>query len=227
MAKDPAFLFYPGDWLGGTMGMTIEQKGAYMELLIFQFNNGSFTEAQAKQVLSICSASVFENIIHKFKLEAGRYFNARLNDEILKRKAFSESRRNNALHSKKTTKGKKKAYAKHMEDENENEDGNVIINKNEVIMPFNSENFKKAFQLWIDYKKQQFNFRYKAIGLQGCLKDIGDLSGGDEGKAIELIHHAIKKGWKGIFQLTNNQNGKHINTASTASVRASIGDFNA
>ena len=27
MAKDPAFLFYPGDWLGGTMGMTLEEKG--------------------------------------------------------------------------------------------------------------------------------------------------------------------------------------------------------
>ena len=54
MGKDPAFLFYPNDWLGGTMGMTFEQKGAYMELLMMQFNQGQFTEAQAKQVLSIC-----------------------------------------------------------------------------------------------------------------------------------------------------------------------------
>jgi uncharacterized protein YdaU (DUF1376 family) len=106
MAKDPAFLFYPGDWLGGTMGMTLEQKGAYMELLIYQFNNGGFTEAQAKQVLSICFASVWHNIRHKFVLEGSTYFNARLKTEILKRKAFSESRRNNALHSKKSIKGK-------------------------------------------------------------------------------------------------------------------------
>ena len=34
MAKDPAFLFYPGDWIGGTMGMTFEEKGAYMEILM-------------------------------------------------------------------------------------------------------------------------------------------------------------------------------------------------
>lgn len=39
MAKDPAFLFYPGDWLGGTMGMSLTQKGAYFHLLMVQFNN--------------------------------------------------------------------------------------------------------------------------------------------------------------------------------------------
>jgi len=38
MAKDPAFLFYPNDYIGGTMGMTFEEKGAYIELLMLQFN---------------------------------------------------------------------------------------------------------------------------------------------------------------------------------------------
>jgi uncharacterized protein YdaU (DUF1376 family) len=40
MAKDPAFLFYPNDYIGGTMGMTFEEKGAYIELLMLQFNRG-------------------------------------------------------------------------------------------------------------------------------------------------------------------------------------------
>jgi len=26
MSKDPAFLFYPNDYIGGTMGMTFEEK---------------------------------------------------------------------------------------------------------------------------------------------------------------------------------------------------------
>jgi uncharacterized protein YdaU (DUF1376 family) len=125
MAKDPAFLFYPGDWLSGTMGMSFEEKGAYFELLIFQFNNGKFTLAQAKQVLSICSASVFEKVVHKFDTDGNLFWKQRLWDEIEKRKKFSESRRINA----KSTKNKKstsKAYAKHMENENENE--NIIDN---------------------------------------------------------------------------------------------------
>ena len=120
MAKDPAFLFYPGDWLGGTMGMTIEQKGAYMELLIFQFNNGPFTEAQAQQVLSICFTSVWQVVSKKFTKVDSLYFNIRLRDEIDKRRKFSESRRNNAKGNKSTSKAKK-AYAQHMENENENE----------------------------------------------------------------------------------------------------------
>ena len=43
MAKDPAFLFYPNDYIGGTMGMTFEEKGAYIELLMLQFNRGHMT----------------------------------------------------------------------------------------------------------------------------------------------------------------------------------------
>ena len=52
MAKDPAFLFYPNDYMGGTLGMTLEEKGAYMELLILQFNKGHFTIDQAKKLLN-------------------------------------------------------------------------------------------------------------------------------------------------------------------------------
>lgn len=77
----------------------------------------------------------------------------------------------------------------------------------EIIYPFDSEKFKEAFGLWIKFKKQQFNFTYKQIGLQGVLNDLGELSDGDEGKAIKLIHHAIKKGWKGIYDIKNDDNG--------------------
>lgn len=123
MSKDPAFLFYPNDYLGGTMGMTFEMKGAYIDLLIFQFNNHQFTESEAKQVLSICFENVWQVLQHKFKQEGKFYFNERLREEINKRKAFSESRRINALHEKKPREKKistSKAYAQHMGNENEN-----------------------------------------------------------------------------------------------------------
>ena len=38
MGKDPAFLFYPGDWTSGTQGYTFEEKGAYLTLLCVQFD---------------------------------------------------------------------------------------------------------------------------------------------------------------------------------------------
>jgi hypothetical protein len=136
MSHDPAFLFYPNDWLGGTMGMTAEEKGAYIDLLVFQFNNkGHFTEGQAKQVLSICFASVWQVVKNKFKTEGENsefLYNERLREEIEKRQAFSESRRINALHEKRPRKKKikgMKAYAKYMGNENENR--NIDINKKE------------------------------------------------------------------------------------------------
>lgn len=127
MAKDPAFLFYPGDWQGGTMYLTYEQKGCYIDLLVLQFNTGKFTEAQAKQVLSICFAVAWPLLVQKFKTDGTFYWNERLQVEIDRRKNFSNSRRNNALSQKKPKNGSE-AYAKHMETENRNE----IININSL-----------------------------------------------------------------------------------------------
>ena len=36
MHKDPAFLFYPKDWLSGTSDMMLDEKGAYIDLLAQQ-----------------------------------------------------------------------------------------------------------------------------------------------------------------------------------------------
>jgi len=126
MSKDPAFLFYPGDWLGGTMGMTFEQKGCYLELLMMQFNHGKFTELQAKQALSICFDNAWPMLKNKFIQENGYYYNERLQEEVNRRKNYIESRRYAGLTPK-----KKKAYAKHTHkrSENENEDEDIVKSK--------------------------------------------------------------------------------------------------
>jgi hypothetical protein len=94
--KDPAFLFYPGDWQGGTMHMTHLEKGCYMDLLMLQFNRGKFTEAQAKHMLQSSFDVAWATIQEKFKCENGLYWNERLYLEKEKRAKFTESRRNNA-----------------------------------------------------------------------------------------------------------------------------------
>lgn len=146
MAKDPAFLFYPGDWLSGTMYLTHEQKGAYMDLLILQFNCGKFTEAQAKQVLSICFEVAWPMLKQKFIKDGDFYYNARLESEIERRKNFTESRRNNASGTKKQKRlddnGSKKEEAsaehmlQHMEDENENINSAIDLELLSNIMQF-------------------------------------------------------------------------------------------
>lgn len=90
--KDPAFLFYSSDFLSGTMLMSDEDVGKYIRLLCLQHQKGHLKE---KEMLNICK-EFNEDIFSKFKKdEEGKYFNERLEEESNKRKAYSESRRNN------------------------------------------------------------------------------------------------------------------------------------
>lgn len=123
MAKDPAFLFYPNDYIGGTMGMTFEEKGAYIELLMLQFNRGHMDGHMIGQ----CVGQLWNRIQSKFiQDEQGLWYNERLDIEKAKRKAFSESRRNNIKGNNQHMKGH---MTKHMENENEDviEDKNINI----------------------------------------------------------------------------------------------------
>jgi len=115
MAKDPAFLFYPGDWNLGTMHMTLLEKGCYIELLMLQFARGRFTLAQAKHMLNGSFDVAWANVSEKFATDGEFYWNERLEDEKNKRKKFTESRRSNGL----IPKTGKKHMLEHMEDENE------------------------------------------------------------------------------------------------------------
>lgn len=124
MAKDPAFLFYPNDWLGGTLGMTLEQKGAYIELLMLQFNRGHMTKDMIGHVLGQEGGRIFGQIKNKFQIdENGNYFNARLEEEQNKRKSFVISRKNNKEGKNQYTKKEghmRGQMTSHMENENEN-----------------------------------------------------------------------------------------------------------
>jgi uncharacterized protein YdaU (DUF1376 family) len=168
MSKDPAFLFYPNDWLGGTLGMTFEEKGAYIEILMMQFNRGHMKESMIIQVIG----SNWDCIKSKFiQDELGLWYNVRLESEQIKRKAYSESRRNNK-------KGKNqysnitydRSYDQHMigHMENENEDVNkdIILNKKETKkieknIPSISEFSDYAKTIIQDFKSYEFSIENK------------------------------------------------------------------
>lgn len=92
MAKDPAFLFYTGDFTTGTQFLTDEQLGKYLRLLMAQHQHGHLSE---KQMILICKV-YDEEIFSKFtKDDKGLFFNERLQVEIEKRQSFSKSRASN------------------------------------------------------------------------------------------------------------------------------------
>lgn len=119
MAKDPAFLFYPGDWQLGTMHLTLLEKGCYIELLILQFAKGKFTEGQAKHMLNGSFDLAWPTLCEKFKTDGTYYWNERLMLEKELRQKFTESRRNNGS-IKKSKKNGAEHMLKHMEDADKN-----------------------------------------------------------------------------------------------------------
>jgi len=128
MGKDPAFLFYPGDWLGGTLTFTRSHKGAYMDLLMAQFNDGHMSLQDIKTILAADYDSMWEQKLKKkfVQDERGLYFNARLEFEQIKRRNYTASRRKNL---DKTDTHMSPHMDSHMENRNENKD--VIKDKKE------------------------------------------------------------------------------------------------
>lgn len=113
--KDPAFLFYSSDFLTGTMMMSMEQKGKYITLLCLQHNKGVLSE---KDMIKICG-TYDDDVYGKFVKDSnGCFFNERLALEMQKRRAYSESRKNNR--TKKDILHISKTYDVHMENINEN-----------------------------------------------------------------------------------------------------------
>jgi uncharacterized protein YdaU (DUF1376 family) len=223
MCKDPAFLFYPSDWQGGTLTMTLQEKGCYIELLMLQFQKGKFTLAHAKHVLRECFDLAWPVLREKFKTDGQFFWNERLEIEKEKRQKWTESRRNNGLKEKtpkKPPKKNNKHMQLHMEDENENE--NIIKNIDEkekrvqgkkekeekiLIFPFDSVDFSNAWLAWRNYRQSQHNFRYRSQeSEQIALKFLSELARGDELTAIRIIQQSIGNSWKGFFAL--KQNGK-------------------
>lgn len=224
MSKDPAFLFYYQDFFTGISDMTNEEAGAYIRCLCVQASKSGITE---KHMKNICNSNeVHEYIKTKFVFneETKLFENVRLREEISKRQKYSESRSNNRKSKVKeddSLKNKSKTYVQHMENEDENEiedinEKETEIKKtrklkkevSEVVYPFDTEKFIGEWLSWKIYKSKEFKFNYKSIqSEQAGLTELSNLSGNNETKAIAIIHQSMSKGWKGFFELKNNQSG--------------------
>jgi hypothetical protein len=142
--KDPAFLFYYRDFKSSTEGMTNCQRGAYIQLMCIQAENGHITEKDMKKICSIICFDTMQvtldidtyNVIKSKFSEtfagSGLFINSRLASEIEKRVKYSESRRNNRKKENEKTYDTTydnrydQTYEKHMVNRNINENINEI-----------------------------------------------------------------------------------------------------
>ena len=93
MAKDPAFLFYSKDFYEGTRTMLPEERACYIDLLIYQHQNGGFIPNDLKRVLMYCSgcneATLQATLEAKFKLSDKGWVNEVLEKVMSDREEFS------------------------------------------------------------------------------------------------------------------------------------------
>lgn len=150
MKKDPALLFYPQDFLTGTMHMTNEEKGIYIVLLCMQHQHGAILDKNKFNRM----VGDFESVREKFEESEEGFYNKRLMEEIEKRSIKSNNMSENAKKrwdkDKSICKSNAIASAKHMQSEDEDES---IIEKEHF---FNT--------LWSKYpKKVDKKMAYKSF----------------------------------------------------------------
>lgn len=90
--KDPAFLFYSGDFLSGTFTMSYEERGKYITLLCIQHQKGFLTDGDMKSVLTEEDIVIAEKFI---KQTDGYWYNEKLSNEIIRRKEYTANRLKN------------------------------------------------------------------------------------------------------------------------------------
>ena len=229
--KDPAFLFYSSDFLSGTMLMSDEEIGQYIKLLCLQHQKGHLKE---KDMLNICK-TYNEEIFSKFKKdEEGNYYNERLENEINKRKAYSESRRNNR--KKKNSECEKEetyeedmknicnSYEKHMENENGNIDIIITEIKNrdnggmeeeekkqkkktlEDVVKENqfSEELESAIKDFVEMRKT-IKKPMTARALELLIKNLKKLTNLED-EQIAILNQSIEHSWQTVYPLKTNSN---------------------
>lgn len=208
MAKDPAFLFYPGDWLGGTMHLDFECKGAYISLLMLQFNKGHMTLHMIKQVLGHRFEHIWPQVADKFLAKDGFFWNERLKIEKENRVNFCKSRKDN--------RNSTKHMYSHTSPRMENEDENIIedINRggNEktlLLIPEMLEVFKKYNPKYPSQKDKDYK---PLLSIAAFFCEQGKLTG-----SADLHREKIIEVWERISQVISKDNFYYQKPLSTIS----------
>ena len=114
--KDPAVLFYTSDFLSGVADLTMAERGQYITLLCLQHQKGRLS----KKTILLSVGKVSSDVLAKFRTdEEGCYYNTRMEEEIKKRAAYSQSRAKNR-------KGKSKSHISDIAERDETDENTPI-----------------------------------------------------------------------------------------------------
>lgn len=119
MANDPAFLFYPGDYLRDTQCLSETVQVAYDRIICEHMRNICITQAQLNFFTKRFTEEQKSELMMVVKPTKGGFHIPWVSESIVKRREYSESRRKNRKGKEKDMSNISKTYDSHMEIENE------------------------------------------------------------------------------------------------------------
>ena len=205
MSKDPAILFYTGDFLNGCTDLTFDERGQYITLLCLQHQKGHLSEKTIRLTVGSVSVDVLKKFI---KDEEGNYYNDRMDEEIKKRQHFLDTRYFNGKKGGRPSKPNRKPNKEPTENLSENEDENEDTN-NKGAKKFNfdfvEEQFKDVFNSWLQYKKERKETYKTQTSLEACYRNLKKLSDDNPEKANAIVENSFANNYSGLFPLKNNK----------------------
>lgn len=148
-----------------------------------------------------------------FKIVQGEFYSERLTNHLQLRNKLSESGKTGAANRWKNGGANREAIGEgNAKKRKEKEIKETKLKENiDVVYPFDSDEFKNYWFMWKEYKKKQFKFTFATPqSEQAALKDLVNLSNGQEDIALKIIEQSMAKGWKGFFTLKNETNAAGI-----------------
>lgn len=221
MGSDPAFLFYPGDYLRDTQCLSESAQTAYDRIMCEHMRNICISQQQLNFFTKRLAPDQKSELMAVLKKVNGGFQIKWVAESIEKRRNYSDSRRKNREGKSKHIKNTSISYVPHME----NEDGNVIDNENklnsvkkdfslpdvqgeEIHFPISTEKVKLAWATWKEYRLKEHKKIYGMYGEQAALKQ---LEGMDENQILSTIWKAIESNWLNLYPNGNTSTGKNGN----------------
>lgn len=145
MADDPAFLFYPGDYLRDTQCLSEKVQVAYDRIICEHMRNICISQQQLNFFTKRLNADEKSELMQVLLKVSGGFQIKWVADSILKRREYSESRRKNREGKGKNNQQKpnntSSSYVPHMENANEIVNEDVIKDKSELVEKLLNDEF--------------------------------------------------------------------------------------
>lgn len=201
--KDPAFLFYPSDFLTGTIFFSHEDLGLFIKLLCVQHQHEC--RINKHDFNQLCNEKHLK-VRQKFKEDERGFYNERLQLEIAKRSKDADSSRKNGLKGGRPKTDDKPKHNLNITQKKPKH--NLTVNENiNVIESKKGTEIEKKILEFYEFRKQ-IKKKIVEASKPAFLKRLKELSAGDENIAVEILEQSIANSWQGIFELKNNQHGK-------------------